>query len=100
MACLEDPVPPNYKLKHLCLALGERACPCPPVNQFSLVAQLCLTLYNPMDCSMPGFPVHHQVRELAQTLVHQLIDAIQPSHPLSSPSSPTFNLFQHQGLLQ
>ena len=54
---------------------------------------------DPMDCSMPGFPVHHQLRELAQIHVHWLIsDAIQISHPLSSPSTPTFNLSQHQGL--
>ena len=53
-----------------------------------------------MDCSMPGLPVHHQLPELTQTHVHQVSDAIQPSHPLSSPSSPTFNLSQHQSLLQ
>ena len=51
-----------------------------------------------MDCSTPGFPVHHQFLELAQTHVHQVGDAIQPSHPLLSPSPPAFNLFQHQGL--
>ena len=53
-----------------------------------------------MDCSMPGFPVHHQLLELVQTHVHQAFDAIQPSHPLSSPSYPAFNLSQHQGLFQ
>ena len=53
-----------------------------------------------MDCSMPGFPVHHQLPELAQTHVHQVGVAIQPSHPLSSPSPPTFNPSQHQGLFQ
>ena len=53
-----------------------------------------------MDCSMPGFPVHHQLSELAQTHVHQVGDAIQPSHPLLSPSPPAFNLSQHQGLFQ
>ena len=53
-----------------------------------------------MDCSMPGFPVHHQLLELAQTHVHQVSDAIQPSHPLSSPSPPAFSLSQHQGLFQ
>ena len=53
-----------------------------------------------MDCNTPGFPVHHQLAELAQTHVHWVGDAIQPSHPLSSPSPPDFNLFQHQGLLQ
>ena len=57
--------------------------------QFSSVAQSCLTLCNPMDCSTPGFPVHHQHLDLAQTHVYQAGDAIQPSHPLSSPSPPT-----------
>ena len=66
---------------------------------FSLVTQLCLTLCNPMDCSTPGFPVHHQLPEPAQTHVHQVGDAIQPSQPLSSPSPPALNLSQHQGLL-
>ena len=65
-----------------------------------LVAQLCLTLFDPMDCNMPGFPVHHHFLELAQTHVHWVRDAIQPSHPLSSPSPPAFNLSQHQGLFQ
>ena len=68
--------------------------------QFISVTQLCLTLCNPMDCSTPGFPVHHQFSELAQTHVHQVGDAIQPSHPLSSPSLPAFNLAQHQGLFK
>ena len=53
-----------------------------------------------MDCSTPGFPVHHQLPELTQTHVHRVGDAIQPSHPLSAPSPPTFNLSQHQGLFQ
>ena len=56
--------------------------------QFSSVTQFCLTLCNPMDYNMPGFPVHCQLPELAQTHVHHVSDAIQPSHPLSSPSSP------------
>ena len=67
---------------------------------FSSVAQLCLTLCDPMDCSTPGFPVHHQLPELAQTHVHWAGDAIQPSHTLSSPSPPAFNLSQNQGLFQ
>ena len=67
--------------------------------QFSSVTQSCLTLCDPMDCSMPGFPGHHQLPEFTQTHVHRVGDAIQPSHPLSSPS-PTFNLSQHQGLFQ
>ena len=66
-------------------------------NQFSSVTHSCLTLCDPIDCSTPGFPVHHQLPELAQTHVHCVSDAIQPS--LSSPS-PTFNLAQHQGLFQ
>ena len=68
--------------------------------QFSSVAQLCPTLWDPMDCSMPGFPVHHQLPELSQTHVHRVGDAIQPSHPLLSPSPPAFNLSQHQGLFK
>ena len=68
--------------------------------QFSSVAQPCLTRCNPMDCSMPGLPVHHHLQEFNQTHVHWVSDAIQPSHPLSSPSSPIFNLSQHQGLFK
>ena len=67
--------------------------------QFSSVTQPCPTFCNPMDCSMPGLPVHHQLPEFTQTHVHWVDDAIQPSHPLSSPS-PAFNLSQHQGLFQ
>ena len=70
------------------------------VYQFSSATQLCLILCDPMDCSMQGFPVHHQFLELAQTHVHQIGDAIQPSHPLSSPSPPAFNLSQDQGFFQ
>ena len=66
--------------------------------QFSSVAQLCLTLCDPMDCSTPGFPVLHQLLELAQIHVHQVGDAIQPSHPLLSSSPPALNLSQHQDL--
>ena len=68
--------------------------------QFSSVAQSCQTLWDPMDCSTSGVPVHHQLPELTQTHVHRVGDATQPSHPLSSPSSPPFNLSQHQGLFQ
>ena len=68
--------------------------------QFSSVAQSCLTLCNPTDCSTPGLPVHHQFPEFTQTHVLWVSDAIQPSHPLSSPSPPAFNLFQHQGLFK
>ena len=66
----------------------------------SSVAHSCLTLCDTTDCSMPAFPVHHQLLKPAQTHVHQVGDAIQPSHPLSSPSTPAFNLSQHQGLFQ
>ena len=68
--------------------------------QFSSVAQSYLTLCDPMDCRTPGFPVHHQLPEFTQSHVHWVSDAIQPSHPLSSPSSSSFNLSKHQGLFQ
>ena len=68
--------------------------------QFSSVAQSCLTLCDPMNRSTPGLPVHHQLPEFTQTHVHRVGDAIQPSHPLLSPSPPAPNPFQHQGLLQ
>ena len=67
--------------------------------KFSSIAQSCLTLCNPVDCSTPGLPVHNQLPEVTQTHVHWVSDAIQPFHPLSS-SSPAFNLSQHQGLLK
>ena len=67
-------------------------------KKFSLVAQSCPTLCDPMDWSTPAFPVHHQLPELAQTHVHQVGDDIQPSHPLAFPYSPAFNISQHQGL--
>ena len=66
------------------------------VPQFSSVAQSCLTLCDPMNCSTPGFPVHHQLPEFTQTYVHRVRDVIQPSHPLSSPSPPALNPSQHQ----
>ena len=62
------------------------------IHQFSSVAQSCPTLCDPVDCSTPGFPVYHQLLEPTQTHVHYVGDAIQPSHPLSSPSPPAFNL--------
>ena len=67
--------------------------------QFSSVTQSCPTLCDPMDCSTPGFPVHHQLLKLTQTHVHWVTDAIQPSH-LHLPSLPSFNLSQHQGLFR
>ena len=66
--------------------------------QISSVAQLCPTLCDPMDCSTPGLPVHHQLPEFTQTHIHWVSDAIKPSHPLLSPSPPALNLFQHQDL--
>ena len=77
----------------LALRIPEHCC-------FCLVAQSCPTLCDPMDCSMPGLPVHHQLPEFTQTHVRRVSDAIQPSHPLSCPSPPAFNLSQHQGLFQ
>ena len=68
--------------------------------QFSSVAQSCPTLCNPMNCSTPGLPIHHQLPEFTQTHVHRVGDAIQPSHPLSSPSPPAHNPSQHQSLFQ
>ena len=77
---------------------------CPPSSGCSSgccsVAQSCPTLCNPMDCSTPGFPVLHNLPEFAQTPVHWVSDAIQPSHYLLSPSPPAFNLSQHQNLFQ
>ena len=72
----------------------------PPSVEFSSVTQSCPTLCDPMNCSMPGLPVHHQLPECTQTHIHWVGDAIQPSHPLSSPSPPALNLSQHQGLFK
>ena len=69
-------------------------------GEFSSVAQSRQTLFNPMDCSMPDFPVHHQLLELTQTHVYRAGDSIQPSHPLSSPSFLAFSLSQNLGLFQ
>ena len=68
--------------------------------QFSSVTQSCSTLCDPMNHSTPGLPVHHQLPEFTQTHVHRVGDAIQPSHPLTSPSLPAPNPFQHQSLFQ
>ena len=68
--------------------------------QFTSVAQSCQTLCNPMDCSTPDFPVHHQLPELPQSHNHQVGDVIEPSYPLSSPTPPAFNLSPNQGLFQ
>jgi len=101
---LPPPLPPHPWVCCLCLFLH-----CCPENkfisttfldsicmyQFSSAAQWCPNLCNPMDCSTPGLPIHHQLLEIPQTHVHQVSNAIQPSHPPSSPSPPAFNLSQH-----
>ena len=69
-------------------------------HQIRSVTQSCLTLCDPMNCSTPGLPVHHQLPEITQTHVHRVSDAIQPSHPLSSPFPPAPNPSQHQSLFQ
>ena len=71
-----------------------------PLSSVTSVAQLCPTLCDPMNCSTPGLPVHHQLPESTQTHVCRVGDAIQPSHPLSSPSPPALNLSQHLGLFK
>ena len=68
--------------------------------QFSSVVQSCPTLCDPMNCSTPGLPVHHQLPEFTQTQVHRVSEAIQPSHPLSFPSPPASNPSQHRSLFQ
>ena len=73
---------------------------CMKMRSENEVTQSCLTLCDPMNCSTPGLPVHHQLLEFTKTHVNQVGDAIQPSHPLSSPSPPAPNPFHHQGLLQ
>ena len=87
-------------LAHGCFIISSTWETLPSSIQFSSVAKSCLTLCNPMDWSMPGFPIHHQLLELAQTHVCRVSDAIQPSHSLPFPSLPAFNLSQHQGLFQ
>ena len=79
---------------------GKALCSQSVSQSVSSVAQSCPTLWDPMDWSTPGLPVHHQPSELTQTHVHWVGDAIQPSHPLSSPSPPAPNPSQHQGLFQ
>ena len=69
-------------------------------DQIRSIAQSCPTLWDPMNRSTPGLPVHHQLLEFTQTHIHQGSDAIQPSHPLASPSPPAPNPSQHQGLFQ
>ena len=80
-----------------CLMLYSYCC---QKNQFSSVAQSCPTLCDPMNRSTPGLPVHHKLPEFTQTHMHRVSNAIQPSHPLSSPSPPALNPSQHQSLFQ
>ena len=84
-----------WSFSELCKRLSPRLS-----VQFSSVTQSCPTLCDPMYCSTPGLPVLHQLLEFTQTHVHWVGDAIQPYHPLSSPSPPALNLSQHQGLFQ
>ena len=79
-----------------CLSLASHS----NSDQIRSVAQSCPTLCDPMNCSTPGLPVHHQLPEVTQAHVHRVGDAIQPSHPLSSPSPPAPNPSQHQSLFQ
>ena len=90
LMCLGENVSASLKVKMIALMV--------PCVQFSSVAQSCPTLCNPMDCRMSDFPVHYQLLEPTQAHVHRVSDAIQPSHPLLSPSPLAFNLSQHQGL--
>ena len=85
----------------VCVYIIKSFCYTPETLQINSVKSFShVRLCDPMDCSTPGFPVHHQLPEPTQTHVHRVGDAIQPSHPLSSPSPPTFNLSQHQGLFK
>ena len=77
-----------------------KRCSASLIIQFSSVSQSCLTLCDPINCNTPIFPVHHQLLEPTQGHVHWVSDAIQPSHPLSSPSPPALSLSQHQGVFQ
>ena len=92
----------SWLISSLLFSIFDKLIIHPPVfsQLVSSVTQSSLTLCNLMDCSMPGFPVHHQLPELTQTHVHWVTHAIQPSHPMSSLSPPAFNLSQHQSLFQ
>ena len=89
------PKRPKYGDKYWIIFCEKNFC---KAVQLSSVAQLCLTLCNPMNCSTPGLPVHHQLPESTQTHVHRVSDAIQPSHSLLSPSPPALNLSRCQSL--
>ena len=90
------------QLSHPCMTTGKTIALTRWISsvQFSSVAQSCPTLCNPMNRSMPGLPVQHQLLEFTETHIHRVSDAIQPSHPLSSPSPPAPNPSQHQSLFQ
>ena len=106
LMCIESVMPSHHLiLWHPLLLLPSifhciRVFPNEPVLHISSVTQSCLTLCDPMDCNTADFTVIDQLPEFTQTHVHWVGDAIQPSHPLASPSSPTFNLSQYQGLFQ
>ena len=87
--------PAQLNSSHVCWKIDRET-----DTEISSVAQSCPTLCDPMDCSTPDLPVHHQLPEFSQTHVHWVSNAIQPSHPLSSPSPPAFNLSQHQSLFK
>ena len=92
---------PGEYLRHERISQFQFSNPRVRILSVSIIsAQSYPTLCDPMDCSMPGLPVHHQLPEFTQTHVHWVGDAVQPSHPLSSPSPPTFNLSQYQGLFR
>ena len=95
LSCLKNPL---YLIRYWQLFLRESGQL--QSVQFSSVAQSCLTLCNPINCSTPGLPVHHQLPEFTQTHIHRVSDAIQPSHPLLSPFPPSSNPSQHQSLFQ
>ena len=104
MDCSNNPavffVVEDSRCNYLSCTLEGTSCHASDSVQFSSVAQSCPTRCNPMNHSMPGLPVHHQLPEFTQTHVHRVSDAIQPSHPLSSPSPPAPNPSQHQSLFQ
>ena len=93
-------ISPTHGLKPRSPTLQADSLPTEPSDQIRSVAQSCPTLCDPMNPSTSGLPVHHQLPEFTQTHVHRVSDAIQPSHPLSSPSPPAPNPSQHQGLFQ
>ena len=97
---IESVMPSNYFLLYHPLLLLPSILPSVSSVQFSSVTQSCPTLCDPMNRSTPGLPVHHQLPESTQTHVHWVGDAVQPSHPLLSPSPPALNLSQHQGLFK